>query len=433
MLSQATDQPATLAFVRKVFSGEGGLFRDAESPPWWLAFGLSLLVLAYKAPDSLSSPQFWAEDGAIFFSQQYGRALPALFVSYASYLHAVPRLVAWLATAFSAVHAPALYCYAAWILGACALTSLRHLRLPGVPFVVLLAGIALTPTNIEVFGTITNVQWLLQFYLISSLARLVHGTRSRHPNLRIALALIVGLTGPFVLFAVFAALSLVFLTHALKQAGKTDAAPMAWNAEFTAFAIAAAIQLICITTASSKAHLSSQPIDLKSVVRVISAVQAHSLGVELLPRVAFRWLLGGFSVLALVVAPDRKTRLLLLGIYAFLLLNAAAIVQKSAGDGSKDLGIIHIGDRYFVVIKALLVWMLALVTARWTARNLELRNLLFLVIAVGPSLLFGHFLQRPQLPDRKWADRAARFEQGSISEIEINPVPWRVRLEADAP
>ncbi len=71
-----------------------------RTPAGW-AFFLSVAVVVLKTPDALRLPQFWAEDGAVFFSQQWGHLIPRIFVPYGGYLNVIPPhgSLLWLATA----------------------------------------------------------------------------------------------------------------------------------------------------------------------------------------------------------------------------------------------------------------------------------------------------------------------------------------------
>ena len=55
------------------------------------------LVLYARMPDAFSHPQFWAEDGTIFFLDAHSGGWRALLDPYSGYLHLIPRAVAWLA------------------------------------------------------------------------------------------------------------------------------------------------------------------------------------------------------------------------------------------------------------------------------------------------------------------------------------------------
>ena len=73
-------------------------------------FILIFLSLFLRRPDALTSPQFFAEDGRIFFHDQilYG-GLESLFTPYAGYLLIVPRCTALIGSWFPIAAAPLVY------------------------------------------------------------------------------------------------------------------------------------------------------------------------------------------------------------------------------------------------------------------------------------------------------------------------------------
>lgn len=125
------------------------------------------LLLMFRRPDSILNPQFWAEDGFIFFKDQLQTGLGySLFHQYMGYLHFVPRLVASFASWFPVQHAPLIYNSLTTALEA---TAFSLFALPAYRFLIkqdylriatcaVAAGVFLAS---EVLGTITNVQWHL--------------------------------------------------------------------------------------------------------------------------------------------------------------------------------------------------------------------------------------------------------------------------------
>jgi|GEM_PF-888662 len=402
---------------------------DAQTPPLFLCFVSAALVIAFKAPDALGNPQFWFEDGVIFFAQQQGHAAPRLFTSYASYLHTVPRLVAWVAHAFPYAYVPTVYNYGAWLLGAGALASLRHLRLAGLPFWVLLASVALMPTNGEVFGTITGLQWLLSFYFMACLARFGRAEPSRAPWLRAWVGLALGLTGPFGAFAALSALGMWLVARLQDRRDAARALDLRWNLELSAIALAGVVQVLCLLYARSPSNVSAAPVDLKSVLRILGLIQLHAYGAELVPRALFRLLLVGLVALSLWCAPERRDRLLLLGLLGFVLLEGVTVVRKFSGEaGLTELGEFGRGDRYYVPIKVLMVWQSCVIAQRLAGSSPWRRALAFTCVLLLPLPLFGHLLQKPAFPDMSWKDQARLADQGQTIDIDTYPPPLRVHL-----
>ena len=156
---------------------------------------VALALLVARTPDSFVNPQFWGEDGVIFWQQQANQGfLAAVQIPYAGYLHAAPRITALIASLFDPAYAPRIYASAAILLtiwsAVTAATCVEDRRLG----FMLGVGLLLPPMAIgEIFGHITNVQWLLA----PTLALLLAAPPSTN---RAAFALIAGLSGPFSMF-----------------------------------------------------------------------------------------------------------------------------------------------------------------------------------------------------------------------------------------
>ena len=73
------------------------------------------LIVFLRSPANLLNPQFYAEDGYIFFQSAWERGfLPSLLEPYSGYLHVVPRVVAGLALLVPLLKAPLVFNLAAF-------------------------------------------------------------------------------------------------------------------------------------------------------------------------------------------------------------------------------------------------------------------------------------------------------------------------------
>ena len=72
-------------------------------------------LLLLRSPGSLLHPQFWAEDGTLFFQEAFNHGFLATVLQPASgYLHSFPRLVAGLSLLFPMEQAPLIFNLAAF-------------------------------------------------------------------------------------------------------------------------------------------------------------------------------------------------------------------------------------------------------------------------------------------------------------------------------
>ncbi len=166
---------------------------------------IAILILIIRKSDSLINPQFWAEDGTIFFAQQYEYGAASIFTPYAGYLHIVPRLIAIFADLFfSYANIPAVYNYACLLITIIVIANCFSPRLQ-LPFKPLLAlSIVIVPQALnEVFLNVTNLQWILCILLVLALIKDAPNKKYGNYTLQVLSDFIIiifaGLTGPFLI------------------------------------------------------------------------------------------------------------------------------------------------------------------------------------------------------------------------------------------
>lgn len=398
-----------------------------------IAFAASGLVLALKAPDSVTRPQFWAEDGTIFFAQAHDHSLPRLFSPYAGYFLFLPRLVAFVAAPFSASQAPLIYSLGALVLGAAALASLRQIRALGVPFPLLLGAVLLTPTSVEVFGSLTNVQWLTQFGLLAIAARFWQGDETRHPMLGIILATLVGMTGVFCVFITIA-LGVCWSLVWLAQRATDDDRELSLLAErarnpppeILVLVACAALQVACFVRSPDAAGLPGGAIG-PALTGIATSVQSHLFCSAILPTGLFVTLVAGLVVLAVRGLLDRPTGLVVLVMtLIYVALQLGATTLKLRGDPTL-LEPFDMGDRYFVAANAAIWWLVAIAVASAVPRSPRAAFLATTALLCTSAWATGH-LQRPPLPDLEWSPYARSIDAGLDVTAPINPPPWTMHV-----
>src|SRR5690349_287591 len=90
------------AFANRWFDTDGFYL-----PALLLSFLVAALAVVSRRPDALLNPQFFAEDGNIWFADAYNQGwLRALAMTHTGYFQTLPRLGAALALAVPLQHAP---------------------------------------------------------------------------------------------------------------------------------------------------------------------------------------------------------------------------------------------------------------------------------------------------------------------------------------
>lgn len=390
------------------------------------AFLLCLLALIFKSPDALGTPQFWAEDGAVFFAQQWQHAWPQLFSTYAGYLHFIARSYAWIALAFPVQHAPDLYNGLALSIDAACVAYLLVRIAPLGIAPVAFAAIVFAPTNGEIFGTLTNTQWFTQIFLLACCFLPSGETGTTKKVLVSVLVLVAALSGPFSIFlaALFAGSAAV--SWATSALGHEASGLSRLQGTFHAYRIAplvtgAAIQLaFLIHSDPATAH---QTASLRTLLSSVENGQAHLFGYYVMGDALFLASLAGMAILILVQRfPSGLKAFLLLG-SAFSLLQIAAAAIK-APESVTAMAVLADGDRYYFCFK--LFWwcnLFAIMASLYKGAGNEWPKISVIGVLLFVALMNRNHLQRLPLENMHWPVHARLIQEGREIQVPINPAP----------
>jgi hypothetical protein len=157
-----------------------------------------------RRPSTLLQPQFWAEDGALFYQQPRGTGfLPTLVSPYGGYLHTLPRLTAGISLLLPLSYGPLLFNLVALVtqsLPAILLCTARMDHIGPLAVRILLGFLYIAVPNVpRVLGNLTNAQWHLA--VLSFLIVVASPPRSVWAAVFDVVALSIGaVTGPFAAF-----------------------------------------------------------------------------------------------------------------------------------------------------------------------------------------------------------------------------------------
>lgn len=392
-----------------------------------LVCSIAVAILAFKAPDALTHPQFWAEDGRFLFRQQYGSWVPQLHATIAGYLVVTQRLVAWLAATLSNAYAPLICNACAVLIGAASLTSLRRLPIERSVLWTALAAVALTPTNGEIFGTLTNVQWFTQLYLLVPVARFLGSESPPRPLLAYAAILIVGLSGPFAAFALAAAAG-GFLALWLEPRLTTSPMRLPRPTLEIALLIACAI-LQSYLIARNKPTPLVPSVD--ALLQICVALQVHTLGERWLPTAAFCLLTMATALTTIWSAESAKARAVVVAVAAFIAAQLWSVACRQSIQ--PDPAILAWADRYYFVFK-IAFWVCLGQTLRVVLRRHTQAALpLTLVAMTGVAIANFPHLIRHRFVDLDWSRYAAQMDRGEAVTVPINPPPWNFSVPERLP
>lgn len=252
------------------------LIKSGNWPLWFHAFFLSVIIVSHDFT-SVSNPQFWAEDGAVWYREAYESGVASLFREQNGYYQSLPRLVALLATFMPLAWGPAIFVLASFIFQLMPSILLLSPRMDktGVSRrarLVLAYFCVAAPNAWEIHLNLTNSQWFLA--LSSFLLIFADPAASFRGRLRDAMIIILGaFSGPFSIWlapvavwrwleqrsrfgfwcAAFLSLGAALQTHSVLLAAGTARSGAPLGASVTAFAEVVTGQILLAGTVGQNA------------------------------------------------------------------------------------------------------------------------------------------------------------------------------------
>jgi len=405
-----------------------------ESYTFYLAsFVVSLLILFTRRPDAFLNPQFWAEDGRVWYAQAYNQGIVySLTTPEAGYFQTISRLTAIFSLSLPFDFAPLIFNAAA--LGAKLLVVQFILSkrlanfLPDLWMRVFAAFVYLAiPHSYETHANLTNAQWhlaLLSCLIIIS----APATTKLWKIFDFAAILISAFSGPFCLLLLPVAL--------IRFYGERDKWILTLTFILGAGCLVQGVSLLLFERPVR------EPLGA-NINRFLRILGGHLFFSSIFGERFFAWTFtrpfwkDGVAVIinlggmALVVYAFLKTNreLRLLTIFAALIV-VAALLSPVAGENVPQWELLRypaIGSRYWLI--PIFCFLLLLF---WTARNAE--NKIFRLAAAILLVLspIGMILdwRYPPFKDLDFPKYAAEFDaapSGSEFAIPINP-NWEMKL-----
>ncbi|WP_285405840.1 hypothetical protein [Luteibacter sp. ME-Dv--P-043b] len=400
------------------------------------AFLVAFLLLAFKANDALTVPQFFAEDISIFFKEQLGKALPQLWTPYAGYLHVIPRIVAWVGSWFGVAKAPMVYNVCAILLGAAAVSytsyRIRHI----VPLPLTLLSFVATPLSGEILGTITNAQWFLQFVLAAACFTkpVPLSAESRYPWVRDTALLLIALTGPFsiMIMIMVSGLALASWADRRLRIGCFDGHLASLNKAFEprviyAVSAGALVQLaVLLTHTPEKSEAQKGVLELLRIT-FVDLAPIHVFGANFLTGngwLVVYALLVGSLVFGRGMGGDKRLSLLAIFIFAGVEMFAPVRLKEVA-----PLYQFMLSDRYFFIFKVTFWWVLyAALVSRMVVSKIE-ASLIVAIFVTLVALANIEHLRRQRFADLHWKETAKQLDQPGPHTIFSNPPGWGVVID----
>ncbi|HQU05585.1 MAG TPA: hypothetical protein PLT25_12825, partial [Acidocella sp.] len=392
-------------------------------------------IMVSRRPDAILHPQFWAEDGQVFYHDAYTFGLSSLWLPLGGYLNTLSRLTALIVQPFPLLYVPALFAGCAAFFQVLPVIIMLSRRMdaviPSMPARLAICYFyALLPNSSELNLNLTNAQWHLALAAFLTLISLPADHKSDGKFDRALLAL-SGLSGPFGLVLT----PLAWLGYIRSRAGLLHALILTF---------VTAVQIGVILTHHAVGSrvltpLGASPLRLMEIIQnqiVLGGLIGALLMKVYQNAIPFLWFaIGDIFITATAVA---------IGLIAFrqgswvyrqsvllaIALLAAALVSPVASTSQPQWqAMTYSGDamRYFST--PTLVWFTtALVCLGSTAKYLKVAGMVILVSAfVGGFFSF----QYPPFQPTGFSAEAVQFETAAAGTVWVfpeNPPGWAMTL-----
>lgn len=415
-------------FLSKLKKHQGIIF-------FFFSLLIALFILFLRQPSALLQPQFWAEDGRVWYSDAYNIGWKSLFIPQDGYFQTISRLVALLTQIFPFRLGPLVFNSAALFiqaLPAVFILSKRFNKLAPKFWVRTLFAIyyLLLPNTGEIHGNLTNSQWFLS--LLACLVLIAEAPGSLFQKIFDTIVLLLsGLSGPFVIFL----FPVAFLMYWKNQTG--------WKPKLFLIVLScAAIQFISLIFLSLGSRLYLSP---KIIWGLLPDILVHQVFLgSILGQNGYLWVLKqswsealfvlvNLSALGLIVRCAFKAtfeqKLFLFFAMLILissLLNPTTVVSPE--EAWKVLSINLAGIRYWLI--PMLAFISVLFFNAGKSSPIIIRSMALLFLSLGIVGIIADF-QHHRLPDKAFAKYVEVFNSapnGKKVIIPINPQAFYLRL-----
>jgi hypothetical protein len=403
-------------------------------------FAIAFVLLVLKSPDALTLPQFWAEDGAIFFEQQLYRSWPPLLTPYAGYLHTAPRLVAWVSSGLDPVFVPLAYNVAAITIDALCIAFVSMRLRPWFSCWPVFLSFFILPTAGDIFGNLTNVQWFMQFALAA--ACFTPGSVAGSKSLRIAGYIglgIAALTGPFSLLvgaiAVTAQLASTQLRGQVGLAAVLAEAGRQIQRTPTLIVVGGALLQTGILWTSKPVSPWSYELRPDQVIDMGLVGLHNSFYALTVSRPFMTWHLVQLAILAtalLLFLVNTLKRPNLAAVIGMMFIAAGAAQPLVAYSSNavlqyQRLNTAAVSSRYFYLLSVSTVWVSwEFLKWRFPERLPQITSALVIALVLL-GVAEPNYFRREPLFDLHWKQHALLLD-GRPLDIPLNPVPFRIKV-----
>jgi hypothetical protein len=421
-----------MEYLRHRLEANGEASRGTRIAFQGFLFLAATLIVASRRPDAILNPQFFAEDGAVWFPDAYNFGLRCLALPQASYLHTLTRLIALLALLVPFTAAPLVMNLCAIAVQVLPVNLFLSRRFSAIPSRIRLLAAFLylaLPNSHEVNANITTIQWHLA--LVACLVLLPESPESLGWRIfDVVTVVLISVDGPMGILLVPIAAILWWRRHG------------GWARTLCFVLIpGAVVQAATLMTSTAQRSAAPNGANLTSLVHIVArqVFLSSLLGVKsefhIFARIPFPCevliTIGGVAAILYAVwrGPIELKLFILFVSLVFGAVLADPLVSLT-GTQWEFLGVPGAGNRYFflptIAFLAALLWLAAdSGMPRKSIRRAAVTVLLILPVGIGTDWHYRSFV------DLHFPAYARTFEEaapGTHLTIPINPPDWSMEL-----
>lgn len=379
----------------------------------WLTTIMCIVTLCFRKFEAIINPQFWAEDGTVFFVDAYNQGVECIFNAYAGYLHTYPRLTSIIASYFPIEIAPYIYNGSSILLIVFIVRFIlsNNLHLRNKLFICLF--LCALPHSNEVIINLTNTNWWLAiflglFFFLKKDSKISAGYK--------ILFIVACLSGPFAII-----LFPLYILHLRRNLLDKNSVFIIF---FSFLGLVISLAFL-ISNPSSIENRKSFFAIINVFLEVLLTRNYFFLDFENNFLDKIQIILINLIIIYSFFILRFKNSLPYLYFFIFAISVVFAACIKASDHNYLDMLVIYpLGDRYMWVLNA--SYLLLILSLPITGNKRTLSIILILISFISQNKFFTH--KELAFQQFNWYDFTSELQKNNYVKIPINPIGWFIEL-----
>lgn len=382
-----------------------------------LSIFIMSILLFLRKPDSFLNPQFWAEDGFLFFKEAFYNPFSSIMNPYAGYLHLIPRLIASIGSMAPIKNIPFFYNFICFILYLIIGNYIFNERLNLKYKFLFIFSIILVPVSSEIYLTLSHIQWFTSLFLILIFLQ-NKPTKGIHSFSDFIILFLCGLTGPFII---------IFIPLYWLKAIKEKSSHNYWI--FFVSLLLALVQFYHIY----HSKFLPDPSIINTTDNLIKLIGFRFFGAlffgknlaYFFPSYILMILSIALIPLLILLSKFDKNKLYILLSFQYLIITITLATLFRFKNDIHLLIAIGNGDRYFFIPYILIYWSMFIC---FNDENATV-NKIIIFLLVLTIFSFSQNYKSQKFIDYDWENQSKNIYSKNVKEIPINPKGMTIKFK----